>query len=149
MASVETTPAAVHVLLPNQGDKAKSAASLVEVQAPADAQHHAQNASVDPSWSSKTMWTLFAVDWLLAPCWWIGVASGFQMGSLFKRRKGLTTSQTAAWHAHIFMTVASTVIILVCCSVLVGRKRGPQTVASKINNSHKLSDQHVWCTCAN
>jgi hypothetical protein len=126
MDPVDNAPAAVHVLLPNQGDKAKSATTFQDTKA----QHHAEDAAVDASCSSKSMWALFAVGWLLAPCWWIGVASGFQLGSLFKRRKGLNTSQTAAWYAHIFMTVASTVIIVVCCSVLVVKKGGHVTVTS-------------------
>lgn len=110
------------MLLPNQGGKAKSAATLEETYAPSNAQQHAGNTSADPSWSANTMWTLFAVGWLLAPCWWVGVASGFKIGSLFKRKKGLNSSQTAAWFAHIFMTVASTVIVIVCASVLAGKK---------------------------
>jgi hypothetical protein len=117
------TSAAVRVSVLNQGGKAKSAATLQEDYA-ANAQQHADNTTTDHSWSAKTMWSLFAVGWLLAPCWWVGVASGFKVGSLFKRKKGLNSSQTTAWYAHIFMTVASAVIVIVCASVLVGKKGG-------------------------
>lgn len=122
MEPADGASAAVRVVLPNQSGKAKSAATLEETYAPSDAQEHVVGAAVDASLSAKTMWTLFAVGWILVPCWWVGVASGFKLGSLFKRRRGLNSSQTAAWYSHIFMTVASTVIIVVCCSVLAGKK---------------------------
>lgn len=110
----------------------KAAAALQETSQPARDHHehstwHADDASqpAEPAWSSKTLWALFALGWIIAPCWWAGVAAGLTTGPdsrcLLRRRRGLKPAQVAAWYAHITMTIVSAVLVILVCSIVLTR----------------------------
>jgi hypothetical protein len=129
--------AAVHVVLPNQRQQQQTKAEAALQEAAAyRAPAHNETATwsnedpdkPDPSWSSCTMWTLFAVGWLFAPCWWLGVASGLTAGGdsscLLRRRRGLKQGQKAAWWAHLIMSLVSALVVLLVCAIYFSRTGG-------------------------
>lgn len=74
-----------------------------------------------------SMWVLFIMGWVIAPCWWIGVATGSCTGKdsqcLIKRRQDLKPTQVAAWRANLAMTVISTVLVVLVCSIHLSLNR--------------------------
>lgn len=89
----------MHVMLPKPGDNTKTKAPATLAQAAATYHTTTTNSSAAPDeadscWSKGTMWALFALGWVIAPCWWIGVAAGLKTGGpkqcLLKRRRGLS-----------------------------------------------------------
>lgn len=72
--------AEVHVVLPGAGkQKTKAAATLQESPAHHAPDHHehamlqadAAAPSDEPACSSKALWVLFALGWIISPCWWL------------------------------------------------------------------------------
>jgi hypothetical protein len=129
--------AAVHVVLPNQKQQQTKAEAALQEAAAYRASAHNEPATwsqaddpnkPDPSWSSCTMWTLFAVGWLFTPCWWLGVASGLTAGGdsscLLRRRRGLKQGQKAAWWADLIMSLVSALVVLLVCAIYFSRTGG-------------------------
>lgn len=56
-------------------------------------------------------WMLFILGWVIAPCWWVGVAMGLTTGAdnkfLIVRKQGLKPTQVKAWWANLSMTTSA------------------------------------------
>jgi hypothetical protein len=76
-------------------------------------------------WSSCTLWTLFALGWVFAPCWWVGAAAGLRAGNdrqcLIKRKRGLNPAQSAAWWSNVVLTVLSAAALILVTTLYYGR----------------------------
>jgi hypothetical protein len=130
--------AEVHVALPQHkpADKTKAPATLQQenaFHAPAHAEHGTWHSSISshaaPSCASckavDPMWWLFVLGWVIAPCWWLGVARGLKTGQdrqcLVKRRTDLKPTQNYAWWANVAMTVVSAVLVVLVCAIHLSR----------------------------
>jgi hypothetical protein len=81
--------------------------------------------SPDRCWSSKSLWTAFALGWLFPPCWWAAAAAGLNSGGdrqcLVVKCSGLSRAQTTAWRASVLMSLLSCVVLVSVLSIFYGR----------------------------
>jgi hypothetical protein len=117
----------VHVTLPGLQQQTKAQAAQAAATAPAVSKHATWGASATAvdTWSSTQMWVMFAAGWLFTPSWWLGVAAGLTTGKVrqcfLRKRAGLTQGQQAAWVANLIMTVVSTLVVVLVCSIYLSR----------------------------
>lgn len=125
--------AAVHVILPGRQGQQQTKAQAALADATAVSEHAtwaADAAAADEarSWSSTQMWVMFGLGWLFTPGWWLGVAAGLTTGKdrqcLLRKRSGLKPGQQAAWVANLIMTVVSTLVVVLVCSIYLTRAAG-------------------------
>lgn len=79
--------------------------------------------------STTCFWVLFALGWILAPCWFVAVALGLRKGHdhecLITRKKGMSDASKWAWRGSLAMSILSILAVILVPAIVYGISAGP------------------------